>query len=121
MRRYCWACCARFCGSWGSRGGRQSRGEVLPTVPSIANDPRQHPFWKPIKISQASWLTRAGMRKSDVVKIVRMSPETIRAVIGDSNKRSAEKPAKYLCGESRALHCDYEFIPCPCRNDCWCK
>ena len=50
-----------------------------------------------------------------------LSPDDIRQSTGDSNKRSAKGSAKYVNGESHALHTDYEFLACPCGDDCWCK
>ena len=49
------------------------------------------------------------------------SADEIRQVIRDSNERSAQGRQKYVESEILALHSDYEFITCPCRDDCWCK
>jgi hypothetical protein len=50
-----------------------------------------------------------------------LSPDEIRRITEDSNKQSAKGSAKYVYGESRALHTDYECIACPCGDDCWCR
>jgi len=47
--------------------------------------------------------------------------DEIRRVIQKSNERSAEGSQKYVVWENRALRTDYEFIKCPCADDCWCR
>ena len=51
----------------------------------------------------------------------RWSLDQIRRVIRDSNKVSAQGSQKYVVWENRAIQSDYEFIACPCGDDCWCK
>ena len=56
-----------------------------------------------------------------VSEISSLSLDEIRRSISESNRRSAESKSKYVLGESRALQSEYEFVTCPCRDDCWCK
>jgi hypothetical protein len=53
--------------------------------------------------------------------ILRLSPDEIRRRIDDSNIQSASTTARYVYWERRAIHTDYDFVPCPCTDDCWCR
>ena len=50
-----------------------------------------------------------------------LSLEEIRLLIRESNRASARGSQRYLVGENRAIQSDYDFVPCRCGDDCWCK
>ncbi len=53
--------------------------------------------------------------------IRRWSPEKISQVIRESNIQSAKGRQKYVTWENSAIRTDYEFIACPCNENCWCR
>jgi hypothetical protein len=61
------------------------------------------------------------LRKESTARISDLSPEDIRRRIEQSNRDSYQSEAKYVYWENCALRSDYEFIPCPCQAECWCR
>jgi hypothetical protein len=53
--------------------------------------------------------------------ISRWTPAKIRQVIRKSNKQSEKGSQKYVIWENSAIQTDYEFIACPCNENCWCR
>jgi len=53
--------------------------------------------------------------------ISRLFPDEIRRVIRDSNEASAQGSQRYVVWENQAVRSDYDFITCPCGDECWCK
>lgn len=49
------------------------------------------------------------------------TPNAIRSAIRLSNIRARRTTQGYLMGENRAIEEDYDFIPCPCSEECWCQ
>lgn len=53
--------------------------------------------------------------------IIKWSPDQVRQIISESNNQSAGGSQKYIKWENHAIRSDYEFIACPCEDNCWCK
>jgi hypothetical protein len=53
--------------------------------------------------------------------ISKLLPDEIRRVIRASNTASAQGSQKYVVWENRAIHSDYDFPACQCRDGCWCR
>jgi hypothetical protein len=53
--------------------------------------------------------------------IMSWTPDIIRQIIRRSNEDSAKGSQQYIKWENRAIQNDYEFIECPCGENCWSK
>jgi hypothetical protein len=49
------------------------------------------------------------------------SQDEIKRIIRHSNDDSAAGSQRYVFWENKAIRDDYEFVPCECKSDCWCK
>lgn len=75
---------------------------------------------RPIKKSSKA-AKAAAQRSRETNRLSDWQIEMLRDTVATSNRLSLEGVQRYVLWENQAIGRDYEFIPCPCNEKCWCR